>query len=192
MLGVEGILAVPARSLDLQALLIFSAVIGFSGSLISLAISKWIAKMIDGRAVIATPRDATESWLVNTVLPAGRGGGYPARPEVAIYESPDANAFATGPTRNNALVAVSTGLLRSSSQERGRGRSRPRSYARRKRRHGDTCAPPGRREHVRRVLVASRRVRRRPRADSGRSAATGPGFSSRAWSLRYCSASWRR
>ena len=116
VLGVEDILSRSGTELDLQALLIFSAVIGFGGSLISLAISKWSAKMMTGARVIATPRDATESWLVNTVYRQAEAAGI-GRPEVAIYESPDANAFATGASRNHALVAVSTGLLNNLGQK---------------------------------------------------------------------------
>jgi heat shock protein HtpX len=96
--------------LDLGSLLVFSAVIGFSGSLISLAISKWMAKMSTGAHVIDRPRNAAESRLVNTVHRLADQAGI-RHPEVAIYDSPDVNAFATGPTRNNSLVAVSTGLL---------------------------------------------------------------------------------
>jgi len=110
VLGVESILAEQGTQLDLQALLIFSAVVGFSGSLISLAISKWSAKRMTGARVIETPRNAAESWLLNTVQRQARAAGI-ATPEVAIYDSPDINAFATGARRNNALVAVSTGLL---------------------------------------------------------------------------------
>jgi heat shock protein HtpX len=103
-------LAESGTQLDLRALLIFSAVIGFSGSLISLAISKWSAKRLTGARVIETPRTAVESWLLNTVQRQAQLAGI-GMPEVAIYESPDINAFATGARRNNALVAVSTGLL---------------------------------------------------------------------------------
>ncbi|HEX6997345.1 MAG TPA: protease HtpX [Gammaproteobacteria bacterium] len=110
LLGIESLLAEQGTRLDLESLLIFSAVIGFSGSLISLAISKWTAKAMTGAQVITTPRNARESWLVNTVQRLAREAGIKC-PEVAIYDSPDVNAFATGPTRNNALVAVSTGLL---------------------------------------------------------------------------------
>jgi heat shock protein HtpX len=110
LLGIESILAESGTELDLQALLIFSAVIGFSGSLISLAISKWSAKRMTGARVIDTPRNATESWLLNTVKRQAEAAGI-GYPEVAIYDSPDVNAFATGASRNNALVAVSTGLL---------------------------------------------------------------------------------
>ena len=110
LLGVESVLAANGTDLDLGALLVFSAVVGFSGSLISLAMSKWIAKMSTGARVIDTPRNSAESWLLNTVNRLADAAGI-RRPEVAIYDSPDVNAFATGPTRNNSLVAVSTGLL---------------------------------------------------------------------------------
>jgi heat shock protein HtpX len=110
VLGVESFMTQNGQQLDLGALLVFSAVVGFSGSLISLAMSKMIAKMSTGAKVIATPRNAAESWLLNTVHRQADAAGI-RRPEVAIYDSPDVNAFATGPTRNNALVAVSTGLL---------------------------------------------------------------------------------
>ena len=110
VLGIESVLAQKGTQLDLRSLLIFSAVVGFSGSLISLAMSKWIAKMSTGARVIGTPRNAAESWLLNTVHRLADAAGI-RRPEVAIYDAPDVNAFATGPTRNNSLVAVSTGLL---------------------------------------------------------------------------------
>ncbi len=110
VLGITNVMTPDGRQLDLGALLAFSAVVGFSGSLISLAMSKMIAKMSTGAQVISTPRNAAESWLLNTVHRQADAAGI-RRPEVAIYDSPDINAFATGPTRNNALVAVSTGLL---------------------------------------------------------------------------------
>jgi heat shock protein HtpX len=110
LLGVESILAEQGTQLDLKALLIFSAVVGFSGSFISLAISKWSAKRLTGARVIETPRNAAESWLLSTVQRQAQAAGI-GTPEVAIYESADANAFATGASRNNALVAVSSGLL---------------------------------------------------------------------------------
>jgi heat shock protein HtpX len=116
LLGVESIFAQGGTQLDLRSLLIFSAVIGFSGSLISLAISKWMAKMSTGARVIDSPRNSAEAWLLNTVHRQAEAAGI-RRPEVAIYDSPDVNAFATGPTRNNALVAVSTGLLSRLGQE---------------------------------------------------------------------------
>lgn len=110
ILGVGSIVTADGTRLDLGALLTFSAVVGFTGSFISLALSKWMAKMSTGAHVIDTPRNAAEGWLVNTVHRLADQAGI-GHPEVAIYDSPDVNAFATGPSRNNALVAVSTGLL---------------------------------------------------------------------------------
>jgi heat shock protein HtpX len=110
LLGIDSILNQQGTGLDLRSLLIFSAVIGFAGSFISLAISKWSAKRMTGARVIDTPRNATESWLLNTVQRHAQNAGIGC-PEVAIYESPDLNAFATGASRNKALVAVSSGLL---------------------------------------------------------------------------------
>ncbi len=92
-------------------LLIMSAVVGFSGSIISLLISKKVAKWSTGAQVIDTPRDDVERWLVDTVARHANRAGI-KMPEVAIYDAPEMNAFATGPTRNNSLVAVSTGLMR--------------------------------------------------------------------------------
>ncbi len=116
LLGIESILANQGTELDLKALLVFSAVIGFTGSFISLALSKWTAKRMTGARVIETPSNAMESWLLNTVQRQAREAGIGC-PEVAIYDSPDVNAFATGMNRNNALVAVSTGLLRQLGQK---------------------------------------------------------------------------
>jgi len=99
-----------ARGGNLGGLLAFAALFGFGGSLISLAISKWMAKRAMGVEVITQPRNATESWLLNAVAAHARKAGI-GMPEVGIFESPDPNAFATGASRNNALVAVSTGLL---------------------------------------------------------------------------------
>jgi heat shock protein HtpX len=99
------------RGLNLGALLGFSFVFGMGGAFISLAISKWMAKMAVGATVIEKPRNDTESWLVNTVHMHAQAANI-AMPEVAIYDSPEPNAFATGRSRNNSLVAVSTGLLR--------------------------------------------------------------------------------
>ena len=110
LLGIESLLNEQGTQLDLQALLIFSAVIGFAGSFISLAISKWSAKRLTGARVITNPRNETERWLVNTVTRQAQTAGI-GTPEVAIYDSPDINAFATGANRNKSLVAVSTGLL---------------------------------------------------------------------------------
>lgn len=110
LLGIDSILNESGTALDLESLLIFSAVIGFAGSLISLAMSKWSAKRMTGAHVIDQPRNEVESWLLGTVRRQAEQAGIRC-PEVAIFESPDPNAFATGATRNNALVAVSTGLL---------------------------------------------------------------------------------
>lgn len=91
-------------------LLVMSAVFGFGGSIISLLISKWIAKRTTGARVIEQPQNSTEMWLVETVRRQAQQAGI-GMPEVAIFDSPEPNAFATGPTKNSALVAVSTGLL---------------------------------------------------------------------------------
>ncbi len=96
--------------INFQALLLFCAVFGFGGALISLAMSKWIAKRSTGARVITQPRDATEAWLLETVQRQARQAGI-GMPEVAVYDAPDVNAFATGARRDSALVAVSTGLL---------------------------------------------------------------------------------
>jgi len=103
-------------AIDFSALLVLSAVIGFSGSLISLAMSKWSAKRMVGAQVIDNPVDPTERWLVDTVSRQALSAGI-GMPEVAIYDAPDVNAFATGWNRNDALVAVSTGLLRNMSRD---------------------------------------------------------------------------
>ncbi|MEJ2181657.1 MAG: M48 family metalloprotease, partial [Gammaproteobacteria bacterium] len=110
LLGFEGILDQQGVDLDLNSLLIFAAVFGFGGSFISLAISKWTAKRFTGAKVIESPTNSTEQWLVSTVNRQAQLAGI-GMPEVAIYDAPDVNAFATGMSRNNALVAVSTGLL---------------------------------------------------------------------------------
>ena len=92
-------------------LLVFAALFGFGGSIISLLISKWMAKRSTGARVIEQPRNEAEQWLLATVRRQAEAAGIKV-PEVAIYDAPEINAFATGPTRNNSLVAVSTGLLR--------------------------------------------------------------------------------
>ena len=111
LLGVDRILDESGTGINYEALLILSLVIGFGGSFISLAISKWMAKRATGARVIERPSNATESWLVSTVQRLSQQAGI-EMPEVAIYDAPDMNAFATGARRNSALVAVSTGLLR--------------------------------------------------------------------------------
>ncbi|NCT68041.1 MAG: protease HtpX [Rhodanobacteraceae bacterium] len=102
--------------INLQGLLVLAAVMGMGGSFISLAMSKWMAKMSTGAQVITQPRNATESWLLDTVRRQAQKAGI-GMPEVAIYDAPEMNAFATGMTRNSALVAVSTGLLQSMDRE---------------------------------------------------------------------------
>ena len=99
------------QGIDFASLILFAAVFGFGGSLISLAISKWTAKRLTGARVITAPANEVESWLVEVVRRQATQAGI-AMPEVAIYDAPDVNAFATGMRRNSALVAVSTGLLR--------------------------------------------------------------------------------
>jgi len=116
LLGVEQILNAQGTGLDLTALLVFSAILGMSGSIISLLISKIMAKAATGAMVITTPTTSTEKWLVETVSRQARAAGI-GMPEVAIYRSPDMNAFATGANRNHALVAVSTGILERMSAE---------------------------------------------------------------------------
>jgi heat shock protein HtpX len=115
LLGVDRVLD-ESGAINFSALMVMSAVIGFSGSIVSLLMSKWMAKRSVGAQVIENPQDPTERWLVETVhrqaLAAGIG-----MPEVAIYDAPDVNAFATGWNRNNALVAVSTGLLHGMSRD---------------------------------------------------------------------------
>ena len=102
--------------INFSALLVLSAVIGFAGSLVSLAMSKWSAKRMVGAQVIENPVDPTERWLVETVRKQAEAAGI-GMPEVAIYDAPDVNAFATGWNRNDALVAVSTGLLHNMSKD---------------------------------------------------------------------------
>ena len=110
LLGVEQILDRQGVGLDINSLIIFAAVLGFGGSLISLFISKWIAKRMMGLRIIETPSSSSEQWLVNTVRRQAEQAGI-GMPEVAIYEGAEMNAFATGWNRNDALVAVSSGLL---------------------------------------------------------------------------------
>lgn len=116
MLGVGGMLDAQGVDLDLNNLIIFAAVFGFGGSLISLVISKWTAKRLTGARVIETPANETEAWLVQVVRRQAEVAGI-GMPEVAIYNAPDVNAFATGMRRNNALVAVSTGLLQAMNRD---------------------------------------------------------------------------
>lgn len=116
LLGVDSMLDEQNVGINYEGLLILSLVFGFGGSFISLAISKWMAKRATGAKVIESPSNSTESWLVATVERLSRQAGIDP-PEVAIYDSPEPNAFATGARRNNALVAVSTGLLKAMKQD---------------------------------------------------------------------------
>jgi len=114
VLGVDKFLT--ANGLNLTMLLAFSAIMGFGGSIISLLMSKWMAKRSTGAQVITQPRNSAEMWLLQTVERQARAAGI-QMPEVAIYDSPEPNAFATGANKNAALVAVSTGLLKAMTQE---------------------------------------------------------------------------
>lgn len=116
VLGIDGVLAQNGVDLNLEALLIMSAVIGFGGSFISLALSKTMAKRGMGVKVIDQPSNNTERWLVDTVRKQAEEAGI-GMPEVGIFGADQPNAFATGMNRNNALVAVSTGLMRSMSPD---------------------------------------------------------------------------
>jgi heat shock protein HtpX len=113
LLGVDRYLA--ARGAELNQLLIVAAVFGFGGAFISLAISKWMAKMSMGVKVIEQPRTSMEQWLVSTVRRQAQAAGI-GMPEVGIFNSPEPNAFATGARRDASLVAVSTGLLERMNQ----------------------------------------------------------------------------
>ncbi len=115
LLGVESILAQNGVDLNYEALLIFSAVFGMGGSFISLLVSKWMAKRATGAQVITEPRSDVELWLTETVKRHAQGAGI-GMPEVAVYDGPP-NAFATGASKNKALVAVSTGLLRGMTRD---------------------------------------------------------------------------
>ncbi|MET0659383.1 MAG: protease HtpX [Steroidobacteraceae bacterium] len=116
LLGLDRILDEQGVGLDYGALLVFAALFGFTGSLISLAMSKWSAKRMMGVRVIEQPRTAAETWLVELVRRQAQQAGI-GMPEVGIFDSPDMNAFATGARKNSALVAVSTGLLNTMRQD---------------------------------------------------------------------------
>ncbi len=112
VLGLSGTLDAQGIDLNLNALLVMSAIIGMTGSIISLAMSKWSAKRAMGVYVIEQPQNQTEQWLIGIVARQAKQAGIDM-PEVGIFETPEANAFATGMSKNSALVAVSTGLLQS-------------------------------------------------------------------------------
>ncbi|MBH1704133.1 protease HtpX [Stenotrophomonas maltophilia] len=111
---VMSLLGVDSRSMS--GLLVMAGIFGFGGSFISLLLSKWMAKRSTGAVVITEPRNQTERWLLATVERQAKAAGI-GMPEVAVYEGPEINAFATGANRNNALVAVSTGLLHNMSED---------------------------------------------------------------------------
>jgi len=108
LLGVD-----PASS---GGLLVFASLFGFGGALISLMMSKWSAKRFSGAVVITQPHNDTERWLLATVQRQAQMAGI-GMPEVAVYQAPEINAFATGANRNDALVAVSTGLLKAMTRD---------------------------------------------------------------------------
>ncbi|MGZ8226123.1 MAG: protease HtpX [Methylococcaceae bacterium] len=110
LLGIKSSLDAQGVNIDLNALLVISAVIGMTGSFISLAMSKWSAKNAMGVHVIEQPQDRTEQWLVDIVARHAQQAGI-GMPEVGIFQTPEPNAFATGMNKNSARVAVSTGLL---------------------------------------------------------------------------------
>lgn len=116
LFGIQGLLAQNGVDLNLNALMVYSAVIGFSGAFISLLISKWMAKRSMRVHVIEQPTDGTETWLLNTVSRLAKQSNI-GMPEVGIFQSHSPNAFATGWNRNNALVAVSTGLIKSMNKD---------------------------------------------------------------------------
>lgn len=114
LLGIEPYLN--QQGLNLNSLLVFAAIFGFGGAFISLLMSKWSAKRMMGVQIIATPSSTAERWLVDTVRRQAEAAGI-GMPEVGIFDSPVVNAFATGASRNNALVAVSTGLLQAMNKD---------------------------------------------------------------------------
>ncbi|KZX74945.1 zinc metalloprotease HtpX [Oleiphilus sp. HI0009] len=116
LLGFERILDANGVDLNMNSLLLFASVFGFGGSFISLAISKWMAKKTTGAKVITQASNPTEKWLVDTVSMQAKAAGI-GMPEVAIYPGKEVNAFATGANRNNALVAVSAGLLNNMTKD---------------------------------------------------------------------------
>ena len=116
LLGVDQMLASQGVAMNLTGLLIMAAIIGFTGSFISLAISKWMAKRSMGVQLIEQPANNRERWLQETVRRQAEQAGI-GMPEVGIFNSPEPNAFATGMNRNNALVAVSSGLLEKMTQD---------------------------------------------------------------------------
>ncbi|WP_281645274.1 protease HtpX [Parendozoicomonas sp. Alg238-R29] len=119
VLGTVTSIVLPLLGLNTRGmggLLVFALIFGFGGSFISLAISKWMALKTTGAEVIEQPRNSTQQWLLETVARQAQAAGI-GMPQVAMYDSPDINAFATGASKNKALVAVSSGLIRNMSQD---------------------------------------------------------------------------
>ncbi len=114
LLGIDRVLSTQT-GINLPALMVFAAIFGMGGSFISLLLSKWMAIHSLGCRVITQPASSAEAWLVDTVAKLARDAGI-GMPDVAIYDSPEINAFATGASRDHALVAVSAGLLHSMNQ----------------------------------------------------------------------------
>ena len=165
------------RGLSQGALMVYCLVWGMGASLVSLALSRKIAKWSMGvKLVDGQTGNPDLDWFYNTVGHLSRQANLPM-PEVGFYESPEVNAFATGPSKSRSLVAVSTGLLQKMGQERGRGGPRPRDLPRRERRHGDHDPHPGRRERLRAVPLAHR-GRHRALACSAAATDRGPSWPS--------------
>ena len=116
VLGVDAWMAQQGGFMNMNFLLVFAAIMGFAGSFISLAMSKMLAKKSMGVQIIENPRGDTERWLVDVVRRQAESAGI-GMPEVGLFDAPVMNAFATGMDRNNALVAVSTGLLQNMSRD---------------------------------------------------------------------------
>lgn len=116
VLGIDQMLAAEGIGVNMTGLLIMAAIIGFAGSFISLALSKWMAKRSMGVQLIKQPSNSHERWLMETLRRQAEMAGI-GMPEVGVFESPQPNAFATGMNRNNALIAVSTGLLHNMTQD---------------------------------------------------------------------------
>lgn len=116
LLGLDQWMMQQGTGMNMTGLLMFAALFGMGGAFLSLAMSKWTAKRATGAHVIEQPSNEVERWLVETVKRQAQAAGI-GMPEVAIYEAPDVNAFATGMNRNNALVAVSSGLLYSMNRD---------------------------------------------------------------------------
>ena len=119
VLGIVTSIVLPLLGIKpggLAGLWVFAMIFGFGGAIISLLISRWMAIRSTGAQVIEQPRNGTEQWLLETVTRQAAEAGIPM-PQVAIYDSPDINAFATGPSKNKSLVAVSTGLIQQMNQD---------------------------------------------------------------------------